>query len=585
MISQKKDTSNLSFFFSYFKKLKIEIILATLLGILNGVSVVTITYLVGKGIDTMVGQNQVLISQLGKIIILLLSITVITSFSQLFIQRLGNKVAYQSVCDLRKDAFYHLNQLPLNFYDRTSHGDIMSRFTNDLDYLSEACSAVFNQLFSGVTIVIISLVSMLFLSPLLTVVVLISTGLIFLVNWLVATNSQKQFAKQQKSVGQIAGYLSEMVTNQKLIKAFQYEDSSQKHFNQLNEELLVVGQKAQFTSSLTNPLSRFVDHLAYLAIGLVGGLLFLNGSSSITIGIITSFLLYSSQFSKPFIELSGMMTQIQTAIAGLNRIVQLINETPEEEILPHNQLKDLKGHIEFKNVAFSYNKTQPLIENFNLIVHPGETIAIVGKTGAGKSTLVNLLMRFYDVDQGQILFDDIPIQDFNRNELRQSFGMVLQETWLFNGSIWDNLTFGNSEATKEEVITACKDASIYHFIQTLPNGFETLIGQDGIKISDGQKQLLTIARTMISQPKMLILDEATSSVDTLTEKYIQEAFFKMMTDKTSFIIAHRLSTIKKADKILVMDQGHIVEIGTHEELLTIPKGHYSEIYHAQFKQI
>ena len=585
MTKKTKNSSNISFFLHYLKDFKVEILLACTLGIINGLSVVSITYLVGKGIDTMIGTNQVLLSNLLKIIVLLLSITVISSLSQWLIQTLGNKVAYRSVSNLRKDTFNHLNKLPLSFYDTASHGDIMSRFTNDLDYLSEACSVIFNQLFSGVTIVVISLISMFLLSPFLTVVVLCSTGLIFLVNWLIATNSQKQFSAQQKSVGEIAGFLSENVTNQKLIKTFQYEASNQKNFDSLNKKLQVSGQKAQFISSLTNPLSRFIDHLAYLAIGLTGGLLIINGSESITIGIITSFLLYSSQFSKPFIELSGMMTQIQTAIAGLSRIVNLNNQATEEKSHATLKLKQLKGQIEFKQVSFSYNKQQPLIEDFNLIVSPGETIAIVGKTGAGKSTLVNLLMRFYDVDKGNILIDNIPIQEINRNELRQSFGMVLQDTWLFNGSIWDNLTFGNPHATKEDVIKACQDAFIYHFIETLPKGFDTIIGQDGIVISNGQKQLLTIARTMISNPKMLILDEATSSVDTLTEKHIQDAFFNMMVGKTSFVIAHRLSTIKKADRILVMDQGSVVEIGTHQELLKIPNGFYSELYQAQFKKV
>lgn len=576
---------NLKLFFPYLKSFKKEIIFASFLGIINGVSVVTLTYYIGKAVDTMIGQGKVILPELIKIIFFLSLITVIASISQWLIQILGNKIAYYSVRNLRKSAFNHLNQLSINYYDRTSHGDLMSRFSNDLDYVSEACSAIFNQLFSGVTIVLISLFSMIWLSPLLTVIVLISTFFIFLVNWIVATRSQKQFGKQQKQLGEIAGFLSESVTHLKVIKAFEYEEESQKSFDSLNQELLHVGQKAQFVSSLTNPLSRFVDHLAYLAIGLVGGLLVINGSGNITVGIITSFILYSSQFSKPFIELSGMMTQIQTALAGLDRIFKLLNEETESDDSHGIALPTIHGKIEFRHVDFSYDVTRPLIEDFNLVVNPGETIAIVGKTGAGKSTLVNLLMRFYDVTSGCILIDDTPITDMRRDDLRSSFGMVLQETWLFNGTIWDNLTFGNPNATKEQVIKACKDASIYHFITTLPNEFETMIGQSGVTISDGQKQLLTIARTMISNPKMLILDEATSSVDTLTEQLIQEAFFKMMDGKTSFVIAHRLSTIQKADKILVMEQGQIVEIGSHHELLQNKDGFYSDLYHSQFKQV
>lgn len=575
----------LNLFFPYLQNFKKEIIFALVLGIMNGVSVVTLTYFIGKAVDTMVGQGQVILPELINIIFFLFLITVIASISQWLIQILGNKVAYFSVRNLRKSAFKHLNQLSINYYDRTSHGDLMSRFSNDLDYVSEACSAIFNQLFSGITIVLISLFSMIWLSPLLTVIVLISTFFIFLVNWMVATRSQKQFGKQQKQLGEIAGFLSESVTHLKIIKAFGYEEKSQKSFNSLNRELLHVGQKAQFISSLTNPLSRFVDHLAYLAIGLVGGVLVITGSGNITVGIITSFLLYSSQFSKPFIELSGMMTQLQTALAGLNRIFKLLNEENEEHNSDETVLPTIHGKIEFQHVDFSYDVTRPLIKDFNLVVNPGETIAIVGKTGAGKSTLVNLLMRFYDVTNGSILIDDIPITDIRRDDLRSSFGMVLQETWLFNGTIWDNLTFGNPDATKEQVIRACRDASIYHFITTLPNKFDTLIGQSGVTISDGQKQLLTIARTMISHPKMLILDEATSSVDSLTEQSIQEAFFKMMDGKTSFVIAHRLSTIQKADKILVMEQGQIVEIGSHHELLQNKGGFYSHLYQSQFKQV
>lgn len=577
---------NLKLFFPYLKQFKKEIIVATILGIVNGLSIVALTFYIGKAVDTMIGAGEVLVTQLGKIILFLALITVIASISQWYIQILGNKVAYHSVCSLRKDAFNHLNHLSINYYDKMSHGDLMSRFSNDLDYVSEACSAVFNQLFSGLTIVAISLISMLFLSPLLTVIVLISTFFIFLVNWIVAAKSQKEFGNQQKKVGEIAGFLSETVTHLKVIKAFEYETESQNQFDLLNQELLIVGQKAQFISSLTNPLSRFVDHLAYLFIGLVGGLLVIaDNQTSMTVGIITSFILYSSQFSKPFIELSGMMTQIQTAMAGLDRIFKLMAEEPEQLSANSQHLGHVDGKIEFKNVSFSYDINRPLIEDFNLLIEPGETVAIVGKTGAGKSTLVNLLMRFYDVTSGSILLDGIPIEMIYRDDLRKSFGMVLQETWLFNGSIWDNLVFGNPNATYEEVVNACQDASIYHFISTLPDGFQTNIGQSGLTISDGQKQLLTIARTMISNPAMLILDEATSSVDTLTEQLIQEAFFKMMAGKTSFIIAHRLSTIRKADKILVMDQGEIVEIGTHQELLQKPNGAYKDLYHSQFKQV
>lgn len=577
---------NIQRFLPYLTDLKKEIILAALLGLINGTSAVMMTFYIGKAIDTMVSIHEVKLKSLMSILILLIGITLTTTLSQWLIQRLANRVAYFSIAHLRKDAFTHLNKLPLKFYDQTAHGDIMSRFTNDLDFVSEACVAIFNTIFSGMTIVIISLISMFFLSPILTLLVLTTTGFIFLVNWLVAQGSQKQFQEQQKIVGNLSGFLSETIEGQKIIKAFQGEEKSYEQFSNQNATLQKVGEKAQFISSLTNPLSRFVDHLGYLAIGVVSGILIINQIGNITIGIITSFIIYSSQFSKPFIELSGITPQIQTALAGLSRIFQLMDE-PEEEIdsNENNEAIIKDGKIEFKEVAFSYQKETPLIEDFNLLVEPGKTIAIVGKTGAGKSTLVNLLMRFYEVTSGEILIDDIPIKEIPRDTLRQSFGMVLQETWLFQGTIWENLTFGNPNATKEEVITACKEASIYHFITTLPDGFETQLGQRGLSISDGQKQLLTIARTMISQPKMLILDEATSSVDTLTEQLIQDAFLNMMKDKTSFVIAHRLSTIRKADTILVMEAGEVVEIGSHDELLKIKNGFYYTLYHAQFKHL
>lgn len=577
---------NIQRFLPYLTDLKKEIILAALLGLINGTSAVMMTFYIGKAIDTMVSIHEVKLKSLMSILILLIGITLTTTLSQWLIQRLANRVAYFSIAHLRKDAFTHLNKLPLKFYDQTAHGDIMSRFTNDLDFVSEACVAIFNTIFSGMTIVIISLISMFFLSPILTLLVLTTTGFIFLVNWLVAQGSQKQFQEQQKIVGDLSGFLSETIEGQKVIKAFQGEEKSYEQFSNQNATLQKVGEKAQFISSLTNPLSRFVDHLGYLAIGVVSGVLIINQIGIITIGIITSFIIYSSQFSKPFIELSGITPQIQTALAGLSRIFQLMDE-PEEKIYSNEKTDAIieEGKIEFKEVAFSYQKDTPLIENFNLLVEPGKTIAIVGKTGAGKSTLVNLLMRFYEVTSGEILIDDVPIKEIPRDTLRQSFGMVLQETWLFQGTIWENLTFGNPNATKEEVITACKEASIYHFITTLPDGFETQLGQRGLSISDGQKQLLTIARTMISQPKMLILDEATSSVDTLTEQLIQDAFLNMMKDKTSFVIAHRLSTIREADTILVMEAGEVVEIGSHDELLKIKNGFYYTLYHAQFKHL
>ena len=570
------------FFLPYLLAFRLELILSIILGLASGVTVVLTTYYIGLSVDQMVHQGQVNFSTLRYILMRLVVVLLVTVISQWLIQRLSNRLSYRSVAVLRKDAYEHLNQLPLRYYDQTAHGNIVSRFTNDMDNISVASAAVFNQLFSGITVVIIALVFMLYLSPILTLVVLISTPIIFLVSWLVARASQQDFVSQQQIIGDISGYMTEMIGNQKTVKAFQRETVNQAHFEVLNQELYIKGQKAQFSSALTNPLSRFVDHLAYLSVGCVGGLMALNGSTTVTIGVISSFTIYATQFSKPFIEISGITTQIQTAFAGLKRTQELMNQPIEQPDAPDAQvLENAKGEIDFQDVSFGYDPGQSLITDFSLKVAPGEMIAIVGKTGAGKSTLINLLMRFYDVDKGAILIDGTDIRDMTRDSLRQSFGMVLQETWLFGSSLRANLCYGREDATDEEIYAALKASHMYDFVMRLPDKLETQIGTHALKISEGQRQLLTIARTMISQPDMLILDEATSSVDTLTEQKISEAFLTMMTGRTSFVIAHRLSTIRNADKILVLNQGQIVEIGSHDDLMA-RHGYYYQLQQAQF---
>lgn len=567
-------------FSPYLKPFKKAILLNLLLSITYGVSSVFVTMYIGKAMDNMADKNhQDLIYHIGVIVVL----TVLATLSFYCLQRISQYIAYTSMEQVRKKAYDKLNRLPIKYFDTHSHGDTMNRFSTDLDYISEALLALFNQLFPSVTIILVAFLIMIRLDVILTTVIILITLLMFGVNVTITKKGQPYFNQQQQLLGQMSGYINEQFNQLKTIKTYEYEQTVIDNFQHINLNLQTVGQKAQFISSLTNPLSRFIDHIGYLLIGLISGVLMLHFSLPLSVGVLSSFIIYSAQFSKPLIELSSITTQLQTALSSTKRIEAFLNETEEKSVtqITHNDFH-LEGNVEFKHVNFSYDPSHPLIKDFNLSVKKGQTVAIVGRTGAGKSTLVNLLMNFYPVDSGDITIDGISIYDIPKHKLRQSFGMVLQETWLFQGTIWDNLTFGNQHATKEEVITACQEANIYHFIQQLPKEFDTVLGHSGILLSEGQKQLFTIARTMISKPPMLILDEATSSIDTLTEQAIQKAFDVMMRGKTSFIIAHRLSTIKQADMILVMDKGNIIETGSHEELLTHENGAYASLYHSQF---
>lgn len=568
-------------FFPYLFQYKIEGFSSLFLGLLSGSASVIMTFLLGQGIDTLVGKQQVNFSALFHLLTLFSGIVLVNVLSQYLITRLANRVAYLSANDLRQQAFAHLNRLPLRYYDQQSHGAIVSRFTNDMDNIAIAVTMVLQQVFSGLTIIFLAFFMMIRMSLSLTLVVLAITPVIFLVSFFIARYAQHHFSRQQVLIGDLSGFIHEMVRNQKLVKAYQQEQPNQAQFDAKNQELYLRGQKAQFSSSLSNPASRFVDHLAYVAIGFVGAYFIFRNSPGITIGTISSFTIYATQFSKPFIELSGMTTQLQTALTGLDRAFQLLDETPELPVDNPKTLGQITGEVAFNNVSFSYQKDQPLIEHFHFVAKPGETIAIVGRTGAGKSTLINLLMRFYDVTAGSITIDGIDIRQLDRDDLRRHFGMVLQETWLFDGTLRENLTYGRPDASDDEIWDALEKTEMAAYVQSLAQQLDTPIESQGMKLSDGQRQLLTIARTMISQPAMLILDEATSSVDVLTERLIQDAFLAMMKGKTSFVIAHRLATIQAADQILVMDHGQIIEQGTHEALLA-KNGYYAKLHQAQF---
>ena len=536
--------------------------------------------LIGNGIDLIIDINNVDFDGLVPILIKLAIVVGITALAQWLMNLCTNKIAYNTVKDIRTQAFDKLQQVPLSYIDRASQGDIISRMITDVDQISDGLLMGFTQLFSGVITIIGTLGFMLSINAPITLIVVLITPLSFFVASFIAKRSFKMFKLQSEARGKMTGMIEELIGNQKLVKTFAYEQRAEDDFEVINHELRDYGVKAILFSSLTNPSTRFVNSLVYAGVGIFGAINALNGE--ISVGQLTCFLSYANQYTKPFNEISGVITELQSAIASAKRVFEIIDAQPEQPDSPDAiALEHADGRVELSNVSFSYRPEVPLIENLNLSVKQGQRIAIVGPTGCGKTTIINLLMRFYDVNDGEISVSGHPIKNLTRNSLRGMYGMVLQETWLKTGTIFENIAYGKPDATMEEVEAAAKAAHAHSFIKRLPDGYNSLISDDETNISQGQKQLLCIARVMLCLPPMLILDEATSSIDTLTEIRIQKAFHKMMNGRTSFIVAHRLSTIKEADCILVMDRGRIIEQGTHQQLLE-KGGFYADLYNSQF---
>lgn len=564
----------------YIKPYKGLLALAILSAIISVSLTLYIPVLTGNAIDNIIDKGNVNFENVLQIIIYIAVGVAGVAIFQWTMTYFTNVISYKTVRDLRRDVFCKFNDVPLSYIDTHSHGDLISRVINDVDAVGDGLSQMFLQLFSGIVTILGTMVFMFIIDWRIALAVIILTPLSLFVAAFIGKMTHNRFARQQQLQGDISSYVEEYVGNQRIVKAFSYEDRAFENFEKYNQELYTVGFKAQFAGALANPSTRFVNATVYAAVGIFGAITAIAGTLSV--GQLSCFLTYANQYTKPFNEVTGVLTQLQTAIAAAGRVFDVLDAEDEPKDKPDSiKVENCKGNVKIENVNFSYVKDKPLITNFSLDVKSGSHIAIVGPTGCGKTTFINLLMRFYDTDSGKISVDRVDIKDMERDELRKLYGMVLQDSWLFCGTIMENLKYGNPNATDEEVIEAAKAAYAHSFIRKMPDGYDTMISESGGNLSQGQKQLLCIARAMLSNPTMLILDEATSSIDTLTEIRVQKAFAKIMQGRTSFVVAHRLSTIKESDVILVMRDGNIIEQGTHDELLA-KGGFYKNLYESQF---
>lgn len=574
----KNNSGTLKNVLSMVGKYKPLLIVTILLSLLYVAASLYIPILAGKVIDVIADENGIDFKVILQDLVLIGISAAVAALSQWLMSIVNNAITYRTVHDLREKSFKKLMKLPISFIDSNPQGEIVSRIIADTDTFADGLLMGFTQLFTGVATIAGTIVFMLTMSYLITLAVVILTPISLFAAKFIATRTYSMFKKQSECRAEQTAYIDEMIQNQKTVKAFGYEKRSEVKFDSINEKLKGASLKATFYSSLTNPVTRFVNSIVYMAVVLLGAVFVIR--DSLSVGMLVSFLSYANQYTKPFNEISGVVTELQNALACAQRVFDLLSEpemTKDGEKLPEKK----RGEVVFNDVSFSYTQEKKLIENFNLKVIPGKKIAIVGPTGCGKTTLINLLMRFYDVDSGSIVVDGVNINDMPREALRGSFGMVLQETWLKSGTVKENLKMGKPDATDEEMIEKAKLTRAHSFIKRLPEGYDTLIGESGGSLSEGQKQLLCITRVMLMDPPMLILDEATSSIDTRTEMKIQQAFDILMKGKTAFVVAHRLSTIQNADKILVMKDGKIIETGTHDELLS-KNGFYSKLFNSQF---